>query len=874
MQNGWADSHDEDVLPQKHPQSTRLESLNTAKNYMNAYSGVDTLSNTDMRKSAERGLNWVQSLGRGSDDVGMARARTILSGKPLSHDLIRRMHGYFETNNGENTMGFNEGDKNYPSDKRIQWDMWGGDSGKKSIAKMFGDINKIDNKVFEPVGNPGSLRYRMSEAPDRFKNIMRWVRYADVGQITKAMSMSGVRTDMDYGTLSQDMDRLKFVSSILLASEIGGDENSPSNTLKFVRGCISKALQVAMQQEPKMNIEKNCGTGSGGFQAGNTCGGGRGGSADDETRAEFERVAADNQSFEAKTIGSVVRVQDMINPKKMREYKEKYGNERYMEAAKEAYIATKEYTNYMAAMKNGFYNTNVYTDANAEKFTIDDILKQHADLSDAVRKSEDTQGEAITYEAANAIYQSIRSRTSIISSQLQKVSFGFEESMDKALKNQGLGDLNTKNPQVSRLSQDVIAAKSNVMENYNGQASFLDDIYTDSAVLLTRLTDIDYQKSLKGKKMNIEKNCGTGSGGFQAGNTCGGGGGGGGGKESEIADAINKTDLSIYTGNNDIDRSVGAFDDLTAKGGLYAMQQANMRADGIDILNDVGSIMVELDANDSASVALESAMKEYAKTTLYGGSDSFESASQSRDYSSGITEETLLLSPNANSNALQREAELLKNYMAYGSSEAIQGVLYGEKPVTPLFNGSMTASEGAHSTMYDTSYALSRGVIQTVRDRGILSPAEEKLQISKSKKFLERDTVGQLRKDSSRTDKVEAAFTKSIKDMRSAVGKNKNITEYNSAIEKHKVAIDKLEVHAKSIVSNQRAAIKSAYALINVAAYQGKAPKRSGQEKSFTESDDIEIISRLFTTEVQSVVYEDNDAVARSIAHLFTSIEE
>lgn len=238
------ESHDEDLLPQDIAGSRRAQAIKVMVSRAAALEGIDFAPPEGARTEAERGLEWRREYGRGGTEIGVARARDIANGKNLSPETVRRMNSYFSRHEVDKKgEGFNPEESGYPSAGRIAWALWGGDPGQAWASKVIRQMESRQNKMYEPVGVVGGLRGRMNEASDRYMEIYRWVKTAEPEAIKKAVDGIGIRTDVDYSTLWQDDPKAKFVSSVLLAAEIGGDPRDPNETLKFVRGCVSKAIR-------------------------------------------------------------------------------------------------------------------------------------------------------------------------------------------------------------------------------------------------------------------------------------------------------------------------------------------------------------------------------------------------------------------------------------------------------------------------------------------------------------------------------------------------------------------------------------------------------------------------------------------------------
>jgi HK97 family phage major capsid protein/HK97 family phage prohead protease len=104
---------------------------------------VDNIPNDAMVDEAQRGLDWRSEFGRGGTDVGIARARDIVNRRNLSNETIARMNSYFARHEvDKDAEGFNPGEPGYPSNGRIAWSLWSGDSGRSWAAKKLAEISE------------------------------------------------------------------------------------------------------------------------------------------------------------------------------------------------------------------------------------------------------------------------------------------------------------------------------------------------------------------------------------------------------------------------------------------------------------------------------------------------------------------------------------------------------------------------------------------------------------------------------------------------------------------------------------------------------------------------------------------------------------
>lgn len=103
---------------------------------------VDTRPPEDVRKEARLGLALRRDHGRGGTAVGIARARDLANGVAISVDTLRRMKSFFARHEvDKQAPGWSPGEKNYPSNGRIAWALWGGDPGRSWANAL---LEKID----------------------------------------------------------------------------------------------------------------------------------------------------------------------------------------------------------------------------------------------------------------------------------------------------------------------------------------------------------------------------------------------------------------------------------------------------------------------------------------------------------------------------------------------------------------------------------------------------------------------------------------------------------------------------------------------------------------------------------------------------------
>lgn len=128
--------------------------------------------NQAMKEEAQRGLDWRKEFGRGGTEVGIARARDIVNGANLSDDTVGRMVSYFARHEvDKEAEGFRVGEKNYPSNGRIAWALWGGDAGKEWADREYEKI-KSDRSFEDARPYPNEHAGRLKD-PDQYDSFAR-----------------------------------------------------------------------------------------------------------------------------------------------------------------------------------------------------------------------------------------------------------------------------------------------------------------------------------------------------------------------------------------------------------------------------------------------------------------------------------------------------------------------------------------------------------------------------------------------------------------------------------------------------------------------------------------------------------------------------
>jgi len=151
------------------------------------YSHINFKPPSGARREAEYGLKLRREHGRGGTAVGIARARDLANGVELSPSTIRRMKAFFDRHaSDEKAEGFRQGEKGFPSNGKIANLLWGGPSGyafaKKVVAQMEAADAKAEGRALRPYGSTHGMKPRVivvHGAPYSDKQKHVWSSVAD-----------------------------------------------------------------------------------------------------------------------------------------------------------------------------------------------------------------------------------------------------------------------------------------------------------------------------------------------------------------------------------------------------------------------------------------------------------------------------------------------------------------------------------------------------------------------------------------------------------------------------------------------------------------------------------------------------------------------
>lgn len=107
-----------------------------------------------VQRMAQVGLDQRREHGRGGTSVGMGSARRLARGGSVSPEFVRKVARYFPRHAVDlRAEGADPGDKGYPSNGRIAWNLWGGTPGwvwaRSKVRQLDNCTRKFDETDFE-----------------------------------------------------------------------------------------------------------------------------------------------------------------------------------------------------------------------------------------------------------------------------------------------------------------------------------------------------------------------------------------------------------------------------------------------------------------------------------------------------------------------------------------------------------------------------------------------------------------------------------------------------------------------------------------------------------------------------------------------------
>jgi len=116
------------------------------------YEHIDFVPPVGASKEAKRALKWKDEHGKevkGGTAVGWARANQLSKREKLSPETVKRMYKFFHRH--EKNKAINSEYRNEPwrDNGYVAWLIWGGDAGRSWAEKLWGQMERADEKVKE-----------------------------------------------------------------------------------------------------------------------------------------------------------------------------------------------------------------------------------------------------------------------------------------------------------------------------------------------------------------------------------------------------------------------------------------------------------------------------------------------------------------------------------------------------------------------------------------------------------------------------------------------------------------------------------------------------------------------------------------------------
>jgi|TARA_R100000479_G_scaffold167580_1_gene108069 HK97 family phage portal protein len=170
--------HDQDLLPEEHPMSTKSKSAPVRRDY----ESIDFKVPKGVVSELKRGLAW-HELGLSGDGLKPATvswARRMANGESISPDKARKMRAWLARHESDKAgEGFDPGEDGYPSPGRVAWALWGGDPAKSWSAKIVGQMEKEDEKKSFAGSEAGDIVWKSfiervhGPSEEKLENVLR-----------------------------------------------------------------------------------------------------------------------------------------------------------------------------------------------------------------------------------------------------------------------------------------------------------------------------------------------------------------------------------------------------------------------------------------------------------------------------------------------------------------------------------------------------------------------------------------------------------------------------------------------------------------------------------------------------------------------------
>ena len=205
---------DQDLLPRNHP-------LSSKKEYKGPYDDLDFTIPKGAKEEAKKGLEWRKEYGRGGTEVGIGSARYLLNNTTAGAEKVRHIAKYFPRHEIDKTAeGYRPGEKGYPSNGRIAWALWGGDTGRNWSQRLVRAMNTRDekaNSAYELIIRKSRLKQidkeeRLKRFEDKEIKDIIWKNYDTL------LNNWDITLGVEYFKLLKDQDR--FINEFIKTNSL------------------------------------------------------------------------------------------------------------------------------------------------------------------------------------------------------------------------------------------------------------------------------------------------------------------------------------------------------------------------------------------------------------------------------------------------------------------------------------------------------------------------------------------------------------------------------------------------------------------------------------------------------------------------------
>jgi hypothetical protein len=198
-----------------------------------------------VKRVAQTGLNQRKEYGRGGTSVGLGSARRLAQGGVASPEFVRKVARYFPRHEVDlRANGANPGDKGYPSNGRIAWNLWGGTPGWAWARSKVRQLDNCTRKSYDGVSCSCSLGDGTS----------CWQEVEKANEVTTESMSSGIKKPQQGYKKKKKLKKSDIEQHIQDANDIFEAFDKPE-----IEELIIDMLENGGFDEFMDELEKSCG---------------------------------------------------------------------------------------------------------------------------------------------------------------------------------------------------------------------------------------------------------------------------------------------------------------------------------------------------------------------------------------------------------------------------------------------------------------------------------------------------------------------------------------------------------------------------------------------------------------------------------------